>query len=780
MSQASGEQSLQWADVEQMDVMGSMQDMDFSSFLDIGELDLTAFSPTAHEQEQQQQQRQFSVENNAGQTPQPSNARVFDPSDMIHDFAAESFDLSLNLAQHDLSANMSSDRTGQGVHDSLAGHVDQQADAPNSWSHHEQQQHQPSPYHAANVYHTPQHVPPTPNSYEMHGNPGRYLQQQMDPQTRSFLEQHYQLKNDNAMSFTPLVSPAVTPQDSQFQPIPQYTVPGAYFSPLTSPALQAQNGSHQPSQMQSYQAHSNTAPSSVATSPIDLNADIDMADNGASFTDMPRKSTRKMQPPRSTGPQARVRQSPIVKAQSKRRATHLSSVIPIKEMDSVLREAQQSQPLSAGLLRNAQFVDSSGTESISPESLSESLMGPPPRPLSAKQSPALLPQIRSAPASAMVNGKAGAPATPASLMSLRPSQKLKPKPNGSTSASHTPQETPQSHDDSIMLDDFVLPPAANTQPPAPLMDRIVKSGPCVSADATPRLSARKTPKLAPGSTPLSALSMGSTNASPSIMASSTPLMTPARKGETKPVAKIGKKRGSIGGPLISPAIRPKISPSIKPLLPEGAKLNESQQALLLASKSNYTHILEGTLLPGVTYPESLSSGLTSKRTSHKIAEQGRRNRINDALKEMQALLPKKAKSANGSSDKTDDDNAMEDEADGGDNDKTAAGPKTASAESKNASSKAATVESAIDYIKLLQQERLRHDELLKQKDAEMALLRKELQNARLGASAGIENKTETPAASTAVATSPETPTTADTSDKPSEETKVVVDATTPS
>ena len=33
-------------------------------------------------------------------------------------------------------------------------------------------------------------------------------------------------------------------------------------------------------------------------------------------------------------------------------------------------------------------------------------------------------------------------------------------------------------------------------------------------------------------------------------------------------------------------------------------------------------------------------GLTSKRTSHKIAEQGRRNRINEAIKEMQTLLPK--------------------------------------------------------------------------------------------------------------------------------------------
>ncbi|KAF2221355.1 hypothetical protein BDZ85DRAFT_170477, partial [Elsinoe ampelina] len=119
------------------------------------------------------------------------------------------------------------------------------------------------------------------------------------------------------------------------------------------------------------------------------------------------------------------------------------------------------------------------------------------------------------------------------------------------------------------------------------------------------------------------------------------------------------------------------------------------QAYLLASKSNYTHLLEGTLLPGVSYPESLSSGLTSKRTSHKIAEQGRRNRINEALKEMQSLLPPPAvrKKAKGSPNPST-------------NGKASNPASTAAAEAKAANSKAATVESAIVYIKALQQERV--------------------------------------------------------------------------
>ena len=110
-------------------------------------------------------------------------------------------------------------------------------------------------------------------------------------------------------------------------------------------------------------------------------------------------------------------------------------------------------------------------------------------------------------------------------------------------------------------------------------------------------------------------------------------------------------------------------------------MNAETSALLLASKSNYQNILEGTHLPGVSYPEALSENLTSKRTSHKIAEQGRRNRINGALQEIALLLP------------------------------AGSTPQLSSKEEKNlgtaaqqSNSKASTVEMAIDYIKALQAE----------------------------------------------------------------------------
>lgn len=117
-------------------------------------------------------------------------------------------------------------------------------------------------------------------------------------------------------------------------------------------------------------------------------------------------------------------------------------------------------------------------------------------------------------------------------------------------------------------------------------------------------------------------------------------------------------------------------------------------AMILAQKSNYQHIVEGNHSHlGLQYPEHLSTNLTSKRTSHKIAEQGRRNRINNALAEMASLLPAGA--------------ATSDAGEAG---------------SREQQSKASTVELAIDYIKQLKQELA--DTRQKLHEAEEKLLKK--------------------------------------------------------
>ena len=119
---------------------------------------------------------------------------------------------------------------------------------------------------------------------------------------------------------------------------------------------------------------------------------------------------------------------------------------------------------------------------------------------------------------------------------------------------------------------------------------------------------------------------------------------------------------------------------------------EDTASLLLTSKSNYQNILEGNKVPGVTYPSELSTNLTSKRTSHKIAEQGRRNRINSALQEIATLLPNSVKEG-----------IEADENSSGTEKKDPKGANTA-ANANTPNSKASTVELAIIYIKQLQKE----------------------------------------------------------------------------
>lgn len=110
-------------------------------------------------------------------------------------------------------------------------------------------------------------------------------------------------------------------------------------------------------------------------------------------------------------------------------------------------------------------------------------------------------------------------------------------------------------------------------------------------------------------------------------------------------------------------------------------MSPDASALLLASKSNYQNIVEGNHSHlGLQYPEHLSTNLTSKRTSHKLAEQGRRNRINNALAEMAALLPQTS-------------DAVKEPAEKG-----------GSAAAREQTSKASTVELAIEYIKKLRGE----------------------------------------------------------------------------
>jgi hypothetical protein len=182
---------------------------------------------------------------------------------------------------------------------------------------------------------------------------------------------------------------------------------------------------------------------------------------------------------------------------------------------------------------------------------------------------------------------------------------------------------------------------------------------------------------------------------------------------------------------VSPALLPRISPSIKPLLPVGETLTEEQHTVLLTSRSNYQNLNEGRTIPGVTYPSDLPGQLTSKRTSHKIAEQGRRQRINVALQEMQGLLPKMSPvlgASSSSSSKNIEDNDDEDDDDG--DDASPEGGKKKGGKggggSGGGNSKAATVENAILYIRTMQEQEQIWKQEREEREREVEALRQKL------------------------------------------------------
>lgn len=483
---------------------------------------------------------------------------------------------------------------------------------------------QPFQFTAQHNYPSTQHVPPTPNSFEMHGEAGRFMQQPqeipgMDPQQRAILAQRYQLRKED-IAFTPMVSPAGTP--SQYA-IPDYNTinPGQYFSPLTSPALHAQHNSHyQPHQQQHpvYPYHPGNGGSNV-TSPIDLNGDVDMAGEDILLPESAALNSPQQQPqqqqkkprlkrantPRTADPLARVRQSPIQKAVKRKSANMLTSAGNFSPTNPQSPRAPSSQPGSAGLAVPPQYRHDNSSESgsISPEPLSEALMGPPPRPTSSvTNSPALNAQQQQQlqqqsqqqngdPSKTPKNGL-GKAATPKSFLSMhhaRPTTGRSNDPDAPADDSNFDEEFVdiQLPDAMAAAGSPAISAAGGSRPTLPTLNTQVTSGSDGGADsATPRLTAtsRKTPKLGPLSTPASSSARSSSSAvaspvimgSPMTMAGTTPGALLRKSGAeiaSKSAGRNSKKRNSMGGTssvLVSPALRPKISPSIKPLLPEGS------------------------------------------------------------------------------------------------------------------------------------------------------------------------------------------------------------------
>ena len=379
------------------------------------------------------------------------------------------------------------------------------------------------------------------------------------------------------MIFTPLVSPAVTPLDTQFQ-YPDYAATTETLSPLTSPALRAQT---QNAAQYSVYGAVRGSDTSDTTSPIDPNLDY-AAHTSASTPASLRKSKRKTSSASTKNPARAVRQSPAMKPQRKSKPS--STVIPPKEITGIIEEARKSKPSSKaaqhpdGKLPLPYSQDSSGADSVSPEPLSEILMPPPatPKSSSSSRSPYLNPKQKE-PQEAPMQDVVGEPATPASLMKIR---KQAGKANGvhrQTSNLKEQAALAEANMEQIM-EDIVLPEPANTNKKPVL--RPINTTDTDTGQPTPTMSPRKVPKYGPASAPITAAT--SAFPSPQLDAMGSPTgSSGGKRGDTKLRGRDSKKRNSQGSMHVSPALRPKISPSIKPLLPEGGELLTNGQVKYL-------------------------------------------------------------------------------------------------------------------------------------------------------------------------------------------------------
>ncbi|XWW92267.1 hypothetical protein V2A60_000190 [Cordyceps javanica] len=503
-------------------------------------------------------------------------------------------------------------------------------------------------------------VPPTPQSLEMPPTAAGqfYSQPEQMPQRTAYDRSYHQRVAEQDMAFTPLVSPAVTPLDPHFNMDSAFAVPGSYFSPLTSPALHAQpDGS-----VYDHSTNSNN-------SPIDMDLETPPATQSAPPTQDLAKKARRNNAAKARSKSA-VKNSPIAKPQ--RRKVGPSPAI-VSQVLSEVDERRLQIGGETGLLPLPATSTEGSDEnaSVSPENLTD--MPPPPVP--ARRSNSKSPYIQAqngssnqAPPLSLSNEERQQPhpATPASLMKLASSKGKKP------------QSTQQGDTATEHIESLELPEAVSNRPLAPIDTQIASQFPGNDQSASARSATfhpSPSPNLRPASGTLSA------NASPSLGPRSA---GPSARKTPQLLSRNNRKR-STGSVHVSPALLPRISPNIKPLIPGTPGMSAEDTSRLLMSKSNYQNILEGNTVPGVSYPMELSTNLTSKRTSHKIAEQGRRNRINSALQIMASLLPDHAKS-------TSEDG--EDKKDG----------KGGSNSNNTPSSKASVVENAIVHMKNLQKE----------------------------------------------------------------------------
>ncbi|RIB02090.1 hypothetical protein C2G38_2228822 [Gigaspora rosea] len=142
----------------------------------------------------------------------------------------------------------------------------------------------------------------------------------------------------------------------------------------------------------------------------------------------------------------------------------------------------------------------------------------------------------------------------------------------------------------------------------------------------------------------------SPNVSPVSPGTNSMLMSPMILSSPPPGKRIVHANQSVCSPSAlntskSPqALKPTISPNLKPRL-SGVTADDAAEQL--ANKSNYVSILEGTAKSlGISYSSDVHSSLESRRTTHKAAEQKRRDSLKQSFDELKKVIPFNSASSN--------------------------------------------------------------------------------------------------------------------------------------
>lgn len=219
-----------------------------------------------------------------------------------------------------------------------------------------------------------------------------------------------------------------------------------------------------------------------------------------------------------------------------------------------------------------------------------------------------------------------APITPAMLMHMKQQQQqaqlqTSPDLSGTSSAMQSPGATPRSKHAKTKS---ILPrvPALNGAKRA--QDLSIKTD-SMSSEATSDSGSMRSPMTLPPP---------ATAASSAIRPRPLSMHAAAGKG--------GKPHNRSKSVTSSPALAPhnpariKASPELRPILPGGMS---PQLTAMLASKSNYQHIVDGTYDQlNISYPSNMTQGLETRRTSHKAAEQKRRDHLKESFEQLRNVL----------------------------------------------------------------------------------------------------------------------------------------------